>query len=434
MKKKQRVFTLFLLCVLLITVCPFSTLAGSFNQPLSSESAIVIDAETGNTLYEKNADAMRYPASTTKLVTALLLVREGDLEDQVTVSESSAEDLDPDSSSVTPALQTGEILTVEELLWCILISSDNRACNVAAEYLCGDVASFVEKMNALAAELGCTGTHFANAHGLHDEEHYTTASDMAKIARQVWENNWLMSICETTEKTLPATNMTEERTLRTTNYLQNRNRTEYYYSLARGMKTGHTTPAGYCLVTGAEKDGLEIITVVLNAKVDEETGEIGSFTDAKALLSWALDAYEMRTLVRKGEVVAEVSVGLSSERDYVMAETGAELEVLVESDLDEELLEREVLLDSPEGIDAPVEKGQRLGEMTIRYQDQVLGTVELVAATSVSFSGGMLFQRQLGAFFSSPIFWIILVLLLCIGTIYVMRVVRLNRERRRNRR
>jgi len=430
MKKFARFSALLLTLLLLLPLCA----GAAFTEELDVQSAIVVDAASGQVFFEKNSAEQRYPASTTKMVTALVLMEEVDnLYAYTVVSESSAADLGTDSSSVQPPLETGEQLSIGDLLKAILITSDNRACNVAAEFVCGgDIPAFVEKMNQKAAALGCTGTHFANPHGLHSEEHYTTAADLAKIAAAVLRHDDLMRLCETTQTTIPATNLQEERTLNSTNRLQ-LSSTPYYYSRARGIKTGFTTPAGYCLVSSAKKSDLEVICVVMGGSKDPDSGTITSFSDCRKLMSWALDAWEQRRLVAEGEIVAELPVALSAERDYVMVCTGAEITRLVPSDLEEEAVTRELVLTSPEGIDAPVKKGQELGVLKLSYQGEEIGQVPLVAATDVSFALRLLVERKLGEFFSNPIFWYVLAGLAVILVIYIRHVIKVNRERRRSR-
>ena len=164
----------------------------------------------------------------------------------------------------TAGIQAGETLTVEQLLQCMLIVSANEACNILAEQVSGSVDAFVDAMNAKAADLGCEDTHFVNATGLHDSQHYTTAWDLYRITAEAMTHEDFMRICDTARATIPATNLSEERNLYTTNYLIDTWRSlGYIYSNAHGIKTGSTDEAGHCLVSSASEGSLSLISVAL---------------------------------------------------------------------------------------------------------------------------------------------------------------------------
>ncbi|MFR0733701.1 MAG: D-alanyl-D-alanine carboxypeptidase family protein [Oscillospiraceae bacterium] len=204
-------------------------------------------------VYAKNIDTRREPASLTKVMTCLLALAHGNLTDSITVSQEALDDLDPAGSS--SGLMAGEVFTLEQLLYCLMIESANDAAPVIAEYVAGSEPAFVEMMNQKAAELGCTGTHFANTHGLHDEEHYTTARDLAKIMMAALEYEKFQEIYSADRYTLAATNLQEERILVTTNYLIDASITsDYYDERVIGGKTGFTTPAGRCVMCGRVRE------------------------------------------------------------------------------------------------------------------------------------------------------------------------------------
>ena len=199
----------------------------------------------------------------------------------------------------TAYLQAGEQMTVYELLECLMIVSANEAANAVAILVSGSIADFVNLMNQEAESLGCTGTHFANTNGLHDENHYTTAADMAKIAAAAMESDTFRSICSTAQVTIPATNLSGERTLSTTNYmLPGSANPGYTYEGTIGIKTGFTTPAGCCLVAACTKDGRTLLSVVFGAqKTYDENGveQVGSFPQTQALMDWGFTNYETIT-------------------------------------------------------------------------------------------------------------------------------------------
>ena len=184
---------------------------------VQAKAAALVELNSDTLVYGMNLDEKVYPASLTKIMTCMLALEHGNLDDIVTVSHEALQDLNAAGSSA--GLLEGEQLSLRELLYCVMISSANEACNVVAEYIAGDIPSFVALMNAQAAALGMTGTHFANAHGLHDENHYTTVRDLVTLARWAWQSEQFQEFSTQTSHTVPATNKSEERVLHTTNYL-----------------------------------------------------------------------------------------------------------------------------------------------------------------------------------------------------------------------
>ena len=251
--KKIKKLPLMLMLTLLFSALSPCALADSeeLSPPeLQSAAAIVIDMDTGRSLYDYNADEQRAPASLTKIMTVLLAVEavdrgEASLDDSVTAGDEALEGMVEDGS--TESIQVGETMSLRDLLYCAMLSSANEACNIIAVHISGSIDAFVSEMNARAAELGCTGTHFANTHGLPDSDHYTTARDLAVISREAMNNETFYELSGTTGYTVPATNMSEERRLNNTNGLINPESTAYpgnYYEYARAGKTGHTDEAG----------------------------------------------------------------------------------------------------------------------------------------------------------------------------------------------
>lgn len=260
---------------------------------LNVQGAILIDADTGEALYRYQDTQKLYPASTTKLMTCYLTLKYGYLDDYVTLPAGIREGLTESSS--TANLIPGEVVTVRQLLQCLMIVSANEAANALAYYVSGSIEDFVALMNEEALALGCENTHFTNPNGLHDEDHYTCAADLARIAQAAVAYEAVYYLCSTPEVTIPETNLSEERTLKTTNYLlEGTDFPDYYYPGAFGLKTGYTTPAGYCLVSAATREGRTLIGVVMGAeKEDTPDGErIGSFTETEKLLDWGFANYQ----------------------------------------------------------------------------------------------------------------------------------------------
>ena len=255
---------------------------------LYAPSVILIEASSGDVIYQKNADQVMYPASTTKILTVLLGIQLGDMNQTVTVSETAMQLGDEDAT--TMGLEVGEEINFHDLLVGTLIRSANEGANVIAETISGSIADFVDLMNRTAEAYGCTNTHFANPNGLHDPNHYTTARDMAIIAREAMKNETFREIAATLSYPMPQTNKQRARTLtlRDNSFMTpgtEDNPNKYYYPYGIGIKTGFTNAAGYCYVGAAEKDGVELISVVLAA------GQRGRWADTIKLMDYGFSQY-----------------------------------------------------------------------------------------------------------------------------------------------
>ena len=243
---------------------------------IQSEGAVVMDAATGTVLYGKNQNTRYYPASITKLMTALLVLENCQLGDTVTFSKTATENLE--AGAVSLKLTEGDKLTVEQCLYGLLLKSANEAANGLAEKVSGSVSGFASLMNQKAAALGCTGTHFVNPNGLNDTNHYTTPYDMALIARAAFQNDTLRKIDTTLSYKFPATKNAGERTITMGHKMMYSTDSRYYPGIIGG-KTGYTSKAGNTLVTGAEKNGVRLIAVVMKSKSTH-------YADTKALLDY----------------------------------------------------------------------------------------------------------------------------------------------------
>lgn len=249
---------------------------------VGAQSAILMDAQTGTILYAKGIDEKHYPASTTKIMTCLLAIENSDLDEVVTFSHEAVFSIEPGSSNI--GMDEGEAITMNQALHGILILSANEVANAVGEHVAGDAQSFVDMMNAKAEELGCTNTHFMNAHGLHHEEHYTTARDLATIARAFFSHDVLAKISGTTYCTFEATETQPDSfSLATKNMLVEGK--EYEYEWLVGSKTGFTSQSRQTLVSCAKKDGMELICVVF---VEESPCQ---FTDTIALFDYGFENF-----------------------------------------------------------------------------------------------------------------------------------------------
>ncbi|MBR3848112.1 MAG: D-alanyl-D-alanine carboxypeptidase [Oscillospiraceae bacterium] len=421
-------FIIFFVCIACLSVFAFAI----ESIDIDSKASILIDAKDGHEIYSENADTKQYPASITKLMTALLVAENiDDWSEEVVANKSAFQGLSDAGSSV--GIKAGEKMSVDNLVICLLVASANESANILAERVSGSVEAFVELMNSRAAELGLEGTHFVNTNGLHDDDHYTTARDVAKLAMEVRKHPRLREIYGMDKATIPATNLSEERFFFTTNSLISRYKElGYIYSKANGMKTGSTTPAGLCLVASAEYNGKELISVVLGATKNEETGKKGSFVESKKLLVWGFENFKYAKLLLSSQAVCEVHVEAARDRDYVVAHTEKDYEVLMPKDYDESKVE--LVTNTQTELMAPVKKGDAIGTVTIKYDGKEYETLNLVAADDVERSIIAYAISAVGKFMKSPIAYVVIGVVLVAIAAYIIYVIRYNRRRKNRRR
>ena len=376
----KRVAALIVTAFILFCTADITALAAK--PAVTAGAAILIDAETGNVLFEKNAQKKMYPASTTKIMTALVALdavaaEQISLAQPLTLSDAAYKTLDPDGSSI--ALKVGESMTLEGLLQGLLIASGNDAAVTIAEGISGTTEQFVAKMNEKAAALGLNDTHFVNPHGLHDEQHYTTAHDMARLAQYAMQNDTFRSIVECAHIYLPATNMMSDRRyfINTNNLVSRMRYPYYYYEKATGIKTGSTDQAGYCLVSSAEDNGKSVIAVVFNAE------DISvSHNESKAILKHGLSDFTLKTLAKRDDIFGEVKVSQASDgTDHILLSAKENLNALFPNGGDTEKIEIECEI--PEKVYAPIFAGQAIGKAKFIYEGKQIGEVDLCSTVEI---------------------------------------------------
>ncbi|SMC57720.1 D-alanyl-D-alanine carboxypeptidase family protein [Papillibacter cinnamivorans] len=391
--KRVRYSFLALAVVMLCTVVLSTPAFAIPEMSVASRSALLADADTGEILYEQNIHERVYPASVTKIMTGLLVLEKIDsgsmsLSDVITVSSSAHQDVTEDGS--TQNIKPGEQMSVENLLYCALVASANEACNILAEAVSGDIPTFVALMNQRAQELGCQDTHFANTHGLQDENHYTTAYDMYLITKEALKYPEFLKITDSRDVVIPATNLSPERHFYTTNYLLSRFKIPgYVYQYAHGIKTGHTSDAGYCLVSSAQKNDMNLISLVFGAeKVTKADGTVDyeSFSETSRLFEWGFSNFKLQTYLDSSELIAEVPVSLSRDANYVVVHPESSLSAMLPKDVDLDSFDRKVTIYNEGNITAPISEGQELGEITLSLDGKEYGTTKLVALNSLTQS------------------------------------------------
>ncbi len=350
----------------------------------AGEAAILVDSFSGRILLQKDSDKKMYPASTTKIMTALLAIEaihrgEISMNTSVEITAEMLADVAPDGSSI--ALVEGEIIPFKDLLRGMMIASGNDAASSVAICLGGSMSNFIDMMNARAAELGATNTHFVNPHGLHDEEHYTTAEDMSKIACKAMKYFEFRDIVDIAHVKIPPTNKTlEERYYINTNGLLSAMRyTDYYYKNSIGIKTGYTSDAGNCLVSAAEKDGVELIGVIFGAK-----DITASYGDSREMLDWGFANFVSVTALDKDDMPCEIKVKQGRGTDTLTLSVPEQIRVVVEKGTDPD--ELTIRPNIPDAVYAPIVAGQKIGTVSVLLGETEIGSGELVAGKEIKRS------------------------------------------------
>ena len=374
----KRVWVIWMALVLALS--GFSVKASAVELEVGGKSALLMDVATGTILYEQNAHEKLAPASVTKVMTMLLIMEALETgkiswDDPVTASESAAT-----KGGSQVYLKVGETMSVSDMLKSVAVSSANDCACALAEHIAGSESAFVEKMNIRAGQLGMKDTHFVNCTGLDDSEeakqHRTSAQDIALMSRELLKNH---------PDIKKYTTIWMDTVRNGTFGLSNTNKLIRFYSGATGLKTGFTSGAGYCLSASAEREGMELIAVVMGCETSQKRPAA-----CKAMLDFGFANFAVVMPSLENEVVVPVTLGV---RDQVMASLGQEEGLLVDKGLRSSVT-TEVTLE--EGVTAPVSLGQRLGTMTVKAGEQGLAEIPLVAAESVEkLTFGQLFVRIL---------------------------------------
>lgn len=376
--KIKKLFIILLLAILTLYTGNISFAADEPN--IYSEAAIIIEASSGRVLYEKNSTEQKYPASTTKMITAILTIENCELDEIVTVNYNAISTIP--SGYSTAELVADEELTIKQLLEVLLVHSANDAANVLAMYVGGSIESFVSMMNSKATEIGCTNTNFTNAYGKQDENHYSTAEDLAKIAQYCMKNTTFRSFVSQSSCTITATNKHEARTYNNTNDLI-RTSSDYYYEYAIGIKTGYTKEAKNCLVAASNKDGFETITVVLGADTTPD-GLSARYVDTTAMFDYAYQNYSIQEIASKNDVITQTKISNGTKDtknlDVLLSD---DITVLANASEDLSTISPTIMLDG--NLSAPLAAGTVIG--TVEYTvDGITYQADLIAAHNVEKS------------------------------------------------
>lgn len=353
-------------CFMMQSVVVFAE--GNTDLGLNAKSAILMEESTGNILYESNPDERLPIASVTKVMTMLLIMEAVDsgkisLDDMVTVSENAMS-----YGGSTMFLETGEQLTVNDMLKGIAVASANDGCVAMAEHLAGSESAFVDMMNEKAKELGMENTHFMNTNGLDEDDHYSSARDVAIMSRELMKHETIFNYTSIWMDTLRGGKF----------QLANTNKLIRFYDGANGLKTGSTSKALCCLSAAAKRNDMQLIAVVLGAPTSAER-----FASAKSLLDYGFANYAVNTQITAGDEVQKIAVEKGVDKEVGVV-AGDSCSTLVKKG-QEDNITKEIKID--ETITAPIEAGQKIGTMTISRDSEVIADIDLNASSAVEKKG-----------------------------------------------
>ena len=363
----KRVICFFIcVCFMMQSVVVFAE--GNTDLGLNAKSAILMEESTGNILYESNPDERLPIASVTKVMTMLLIMEAVDsgkisLDDMVTVSENAMS-----YGGSTMFLETGEQLTVNDMLKGIAVASANDGCVAMAEHLAGSESAFVDMMNEKAKELGMENTHFMNTNGLDEDDHYSSARDVAIMSRELMKHETIFNYTSIWMDTLRGGKF----------QLASTNKLIRFYDGANGLKTGSTSKALCCLSAAAKRNDMQLIAVVLGAPTSAER-----FASAKSLLDYGFANYAVNTQITAGDEVQKIAVEKGVDKEVGVV-AGDSCSTLVKKG-QEDNITKEIKID--ETITAPIEAGQKIGTMTISRDGEVIADIDLNASSAVEKKG-----------------------------------------------
>lgn len=347
----NKILTIFIVFMSVI-ICSGENFACAENNDLSSE--IVIEVKSNRVLYSKNADIKKYMASTTKILTAIVIIENCDISEVIEVSDKT---VGVEGSSIY--LEKGEILSVKDLLYGLMLRSGNDCAETLAVYKSGSIESFADLMNKTAIKIGATHSHFVNPHGLHDDNHYTTAHDLALISSYAIKNPIFKEIVSTKKVVIPFT------TRNTKRVLINKNKMLNEFEGATGIKTGFTKKAGRCLVSSCERDGMELVSVVLNCPP--------MFEMSKNLLSDTFAKYSMVKLISKEEIADFIGIENSESKCPIYIKNDV---VVPLNEFEKKNFNIEYIYDNAV-IPAGTKKDEEVGKIKISVKNNLIYTEKL---------------------------------------------------------
>lgn len=417
----KKLLSCFIIAIILTSL--FTNFCFAENVNIDCEAGILLDANSGKVLFEKNADKKMYPASITKILTAILVVENCDLNETAVASEKAI--MSVPSGYTTANIQIGEAHSVKVLLSVMLIPSANDAANVLAEHVAGSIEEFAVMMNEKAKEIGCQNSNFVNPSGIHNKNHYTTARDMALIGNYAMKNSTIRSIVNVTNCALPDTDKytKSDRVFTTTNELLTKKvvgkADNYYYQYCTGIKTGYTAPAGNTLVASASRDGNDLILVLLKGG-KTSSGLSQRYLDAKKLFDFGFNNFSVIKLQNKGDTFNNLDI--PNDKDKI----SKQLEVHVEKDLSALVRNEDSsnqflpTITMKSDLKLPIKKGDVVGEISYTIDD-------------ITYSSNLISNNDISKFsflsFILKTFWGLFKVIIILALIFIVLTIVLNVSR-----
>jgi len=432
-EKKSVIFAFTMVLVLLFQLlAPIPVQAYEPDEELLTKGIYMVNLDTNTVVYEKSPNEKMYPASLTKIMTAIVALENCDLDEEAT-SPAYIYDEFVGINVSHANIQAGETLSIDNLLYAMLMQSANEAAKIIAHHVGdGSIETFVDMMNAKAKELGANNTHFANPHGLFDEMNYTTPYDMYLITKYAMELDGFMEYVTTLTKEIGPTNY-KDSLIVSNRITMMQSSSPYYYEPLKGIKTGTLVESGRCFISTATLDGYTYLLVMMGAPYVDEAGEVlannYAFTEAKTLYDWAFSSFRVKTLVQVNEPHSEVPVRLGKDKEAVSAVCSENFTYLLMDEIEVSSIVKTPIL--KESVDAPVRKGDQLGTLKILLAGEQIGTVPLVAAESIELDPVQETIEKIKGFFSSfaAKFILLTVVLFLVLYIVVMIIRNYNRKR-----
>ena len=410
-------------------ITPIILDSSKLNPPsVSAKSAVVMDAKSGTIIYTKNEHEKVFPASTTKIMTAILaLEMTEELETPVTATIQALAPITNEDSHM--GLLVGETLPMSKLIEGMLVASANDAANVIAIHIAGSVDAFAELMNQKAQSLGAYNTNFENANGMHDDNHYTSAYDLSIIAQYAMQNEKFREFVKQPNFQFPVTNKhSAPQVLSNTNLFLSRARsTHHIWTPVIGIKTGFTSMAGYCLVTAAQNGDNELISVVMNCNNTDNNQGATSYIESKKLLNFGFNNYKYTSLAKAGDVISTSKVYEALHDTRVSMTIDTDLGALLPKTIkpaDDVKVDFEI----PDTFKAPIRKGDALGTVSYTYQEQEIAYATLIAANDVDLNTLLFLFHTIINIVSSPFFFIPAILIIAL-----LSIRRYNKKKREKR-
>ncbi len=419
------------LFVIALTVTSVSALDYGCNVETVGDGIYLEELNTGIVVFEKNADVKMNPASTTKIMTYIIVSEKVSdfAATKVEITEDALSTLDPESSVMGLKDHIGESFSIKDLLYGLMLPSGNDAALVLATYVGnGDISAFVDLMNAKASELGCTNTHFNNPHGLYDANHYSTPRDMATITKRALTVKDFSEISNTVKYTPEGF----DKPIVTTNYMIDKDghNGDYYYPYAKGIKTGFTDEAGRCLISTAEKDGYTYLCVDLGAAYTFEEDVNYAMKDSANLYDWAFGNISSQVVFPTTSVVANIAVDNTKDNTTLDLVPKDDIKALLPTGYKTELITTQA--DIPDSVSAPVNQGSVIGTVDVYYDGTKIATAELCASANID--GATKSEQQAKADTENTIKFVLIIVFAVATVIIAVIVILVVKKARRKKR